>query len=96
MPGGLQSPSEMEGTSCIGGDGSGRGVWETTPLSFILLLLLTLEGIPVQGRMLARCPELFVEEGVVAEAVILSLVVVSRIQREEGTRAQRGGTGLPV
>lgn len=71
MPGELQSPSEMEGTSCIGGDGSGRGVWETTPLSFILLLLLTLEGIPVQGRMLARCPELFVEEGVVAEAVIL-------------------------
>lgn len=57
----------MEGTFCCGGGGlSIRIVWETTPLSLILFLLLTLEGVPGQGRMPARCPELFVEEGTVS------------------------------
>lgn len=45
MRGGLHHPSEMEGTSHIGGDGGIREVWETTPLTLILLLLLTLEMV---------------------------------------------------
>lgn len=40
----------MKGTSYIGGDGRVRGVWETTPLSLILLLLLTLEGLAGSGK----------------------------------------------
>lgn len=35
----------MEGTSYLGRDGGIRGVWETTPLKLIEILLLTLEGV---------------------------------------------------
>lgn len=53
MPGELQSPSEMKGTSYVGGVGgigSIRRAWETTPLSLNLLQLLTLEGVAVSEK----------------------------------------------
>lgn len=46
----------MEGTSYLGGDGSIRVGWETTPLSFILLLLLKLEGVPGLGKAACQVP----------------------------------------
>lgn len=56
MRGGLHHPSEMEGTSYIGGDGGIREVWETTPLTLIFLLLLTLEMVAGKGKDAVRCP----------------------------------------
>lgn len=66
MPGGPQSPSEMEGIAYLGRDGNIKGVWETTALSLILFLLLTLEGVAGSGTGACWCPELFVEEGTVS------------------------------
>lgn len=41
----------MEDTFCCGGGGlSIRIIWEATPLSLILFLLLTLEGVPGGGE----------------------------------------------
>lgn len=56
MPAGLQSPSEMEGTSYSGGDGGIRGVWETTPLSLNLLQKLTLEEVAGSGMDACQVP----------------------------------------
>lgn len=60
MPGGLQSPSEMEGATYVGdgisGDGGIRGVWETTPLGLVVLQLLTLEGVVGSGKYACQVP----------------------------------------
>lgn len=57
-------------------------------------MLLTLEGLPFQGGMPAGCPDLSVEEG--TEYVGGDLKFCRGAQYLEGTRAQKGGTDLPV